>query len=201
VWGVLRTAWPEVAALPQQSPRALLEVVQRYGVRMLTNAGLAYVALAAADYGWQLWQHEQSLRMTKEEVKQENKNSEGDPMVKSRQRALGRQRARQQMFRDVPTRRRSSSTRCTSPWPSATTPPSPRALRGGRGPPQDRRAHQAARLRRSGARGGERPARPRPRRHREGRHDDPAELYVAVAEVLAFVIRQRQKPALARDAA
>jgi flagellar biosynthetic protein FlhB len=69
---------------------------------MLRTAGIAYLALAAADYAWQLWRHEKGLRMTKEEVKQEFKNSEGDPMVKQRMRSVARQRARQQMFKDVP---------------------------------------------------------------------------------------------------
>lgn len=102
VWSVLRTAWPDITTLGMQSPRALLEVVRKYSVGMLMKAGLAYLALAAADYGWQFFQHEQSLKMTKEEVKQESKNQDGDPMVKQRMRQLGRQRARQQMFRDVP---------------------------------------------------------------------------------------------------
>ena len=102
VWHVLAPAWPAIASLGQEPPRALLEVVRTYGVGMLRTAGLAYLGLAGADYAWQLWQHEQSLRMTKEEVKQEHKNSEGDPMVKARQRSLGRARARAQMFKDVP---------------------------------------------------------------------------------------------------
>jgi len=101
VWHVLTPAWPAIVALGQEPPRAMIEVVKTYGVGMLKTAGMAYLALAAADYGYQLWQHEQGLRMTKEEVKQEHKNQEGDPMVKSRMRALARQRARQQMFKDV----------------------------------------------------------------------------------------------------
>jgi flagellar biosynthetic protein FlhB len=102
VHGVLRDAWPELAALAQQGPAALLEVTRTYTVAILRNAGLAYLALALLDYGYQVWQHEKQLKMSKEEVKQEHKNSEGDPMVKSRMRALARQRARQQMFKDVP---------------------------------------------------------------------------------------------------
>jgi len=104
-WAVyhgLRDAWPEITTLGEQSPRALVEVVRRHGVRLLTDAGLAALVLAAADYGYQLWKHEKELRMTKEEVKQESKSQEGDPMVKQRMRALGRQRARQQMMKDVP---------------------------------------------------------------------------------------------------
>ena len=102
VRGVLEAAWPDIVALGQESPRALLEVARTHGIKLFTHAGTAYLALAAADYGWQLWQHEQSLRMTKEEVKQESKQQDGDPMVKQRMRALARQRARRQMMKDVP---------------------------------------------------------------------------------------------------
>jgi flagellar biosynthesis protein FlhB len=102
VYGVAGAAMPEIAALAQEGPIALLAVVRKYSVGMLRNAGLAYLALAGVDYGFQIWQHQKGLRMTKEEVKQEHKNSEGDPMVKSRMRSLARQRARQQMFKDVP---------------------------------------------------------------------------------------------------
>lgn len=102
VRGVLEAAWPDVVALGQESPRALLEVARAHGIKLFVHAGTAYLALAAADYGWQLWQHEQSLRMTKEEVKQESKQQDGDPMVKQRMRALARQRARRQMMKDVP---------------------------------------------------------------------------------------------------
>ena len=102
VYHALQAAWPDVTALGEQSPRALVEVVRRHGVRLLTDAGLAALLLAAADYGFQLWKHERDLRMTKEEVKQESKSQDGDPMVKQRMRALGRQRARQQMMKNVP---------------------------------------------------------------------------------------------------
>ncbi|HEY0779587.1 MAG TPA: EscU/YscU/HrcU family type III secretion system export apparatus switch protein [Gemmatirosa sp.] len=102
VRGVLEAAWPDVVALGQESPRALLEVARTHGIKLFVHAGTAYLALAGADYGWQLWRHEQSLRMTKEEVKQESKQQDGDPMVKQRMRALARQRARRQMMKDVP---------------------------------------------------------------------------------------------------
>ena len=102
VYAALRAAWPDLTALGEQSPRALVEVVRRHGVKLLANAGMTALALAALDYGWQLWKHERDLRMTKDEVKQESKAQDGDPMVKQRMRALGRQRARQQMMKDVP---------------------------------------------------------------------------------------------------
>lgn len=103
-WAVrkaLGSAWTDVLALPQQAPVALIQVVVRYSVDLLETAGFAYLALAAADYGWATWRHEKQLMMTKEEVKQESKQSEGDPMVKHRQRSLARQRLRKRMLADV----------------------------------------------------------------------------------------------------
>ncbi len=102
VYSVLRSAWSDILALAQQSPMGVLEVVQRYGVKLLLTAGLSYLVLAAMDYAYQLWQFEKSLRMSKEEVKQEMKQSEGDPMIKARRRSAARQLARRQMFTEVP---------------------------------------------------------------------------------------------------
>lgn len=98
----ISAAWAESMALAQQSPRELVDVLQTYTVRMLRTAGLAYLALAGADYAFQTWQHEKNLRMTKEEVKQEHKQNEGDPLVKAQRRAMGRAFARRQMFQEVP---------------------------------------------------------------------------------------------------
>jgi flagellar biosynthetic protein FlhB len=63
---------------------------------------LALLVLAVLDYVYQRWQYEQSLKMTKQEVKDERKQSEGDPQVKARIRSLQRQAAYQQMMAEVP---------------------------------------------------------------------------------------------------
>jgi flagellar biosynthetic protein FlhB len=99
----LGAAWPDIMALSQQGVGGFLHLIQHYAVRLLLTAGLCYLGLAAFDYAWQWWTHEQSLRMSKDEIKQEMKQSEGDPHVKQRMRTLGRSLARRQMFRDVPT--------------------------------------------------------------------------------------------------
>lgn len=98
----LRNAWSDGLALAQQSPRQLVEVLLRYSVRVLMTVGIAYLALALADYTWQIWQHERDLRMTKQEVKQEHRENEGDPMLKARRLSMGRSLARRQMFQEVP---------------------------------------------------------------------------------------------------
>jgi flagellar biosynthesis protein FlhB len=63
---------------------------------------LALILLAALDYGYQRWQHEKDMRMTKQEVKEENKQREGDPQIKSKIRAIQMEMSRQRMMADVP---------------------------------------------------------------------------------------------------
>lgn len=60
------------------------------------------MALAFFDYAFQRWQHGKDLRMTKEEVKQEYKQREGDPMVKARIRKVQNQLAQRRMMEAVP---------------------------------------------------------------------------------------------------
>jgi flagellar biosynthetic protein FlhB len=62
----------------------------------------ALVLIAAIDVPFQLWQYSQDMRMTKEEVRQEHKDSEGSPEVKGRIRALQREMAERRMMDDVP---------------------------------------------------------------------------------------------------
>jgi len=60
------------------------------------------VVLAAIDYVFQKWQFEQQLKMSKQEVKEEHKQSEGDPQVKSRIRQLQTEAAKKRMMQEVP---------------------------------------------------------------------------------------------------
>jgi flagellar biosynthetic protein FlhB len=60
------------------------------------------LGLAVFDYAWQRWQFEKSLRMTKQEIKEENKAQEGDPHIKARIRSIMREMARKRMMQDVP---------------------------------------------------------------------------------------------------
>lgn len=60
------------------------------------------VLIAAVDVPWQLWQHTRQLRMTREEVRQEARESEGSPEVKGRIRSAQQTAARRRMLQDVP---------------------------------------------------------------------------------------------------
>lgn len=67
---------------------------------LVTVSGLALIA--AADVPFQLWQYHAKLRMTKEELRQEAKESEGNPEVKGRIRSQQREMARRRMMAEVP---------------------------------------------------------------------------------------------------
>jgi len=62
----------------------------------------AMVLIVAMDVPFQLWDYYRRLRMTREEVRQEMKESEGDPQLKARIRSLQRQAARRRMMAEVP---------------------------------------------------------------------------------------------------
>ena len=65
--------------------------------------GLPILLLAAVDAPWQLWQHQRQLRMSQQEIRDEHKESEGRPEVKSRIRRLQYQLAQRRMMAAVPT--------------------------------------------------------------------------------------------------
>ena len=74
------------------------ELAISLGIRV----GSSYLALAAADYAFQRWRFMRSMRMTKEEIKEDFKRSEGDPFLRGRIRAQQRKIARTRMMSNVP---------------------------------------------------------------------------------------------------
>jgi len=63
--------------------------------------GLVVIALIDAPY--QMWHYANKLKMTREELRQEAKESDGDPMVKARMRQMQREMAKRRMMSEVPT--------------------------------------------------------------------------------------------------
>jgi len=192
VYPVLRTAMPQAVNLIQESNLGLVMLVRSLTVRVLATAGVAYLALALGDYLWQWWRYQQSLRMTREEVKQEQRQQDGDPLLKQRRRSLGRARARRQMMRDV----KKAHVVITNPTHIAIAlrydpkvAPAPVVLAIGQNLVAERIKELA---REAGIPMVEnRPlARALLKTARVGTLI-PVELYVAVAEVLAFVFRTR----------
>jgi flagellar biosynthetic protein FlhB len=71
------------------------------GVTFLTIVS-SIILIVAIDVPFQLWDHASKLKMTKEEVRQENKESEGSPEVKAQIRRMQREMARRRMMAEVP---------------------------------------------------------------------------------------------------
>lgn len=69
---------------------------------MLLRVGMAFLVLAAVDFMYQWWEFERKMRMSKQEVKEEYKQTEGDPQIKGRVKQLQRQMAQSRMMQQVP---------------------------------------------------------------------------------------------------
>lgn len=63
---------------------------------------MAYLVVGIADYVYQKWKFHEDMKMTKQEIKDEHKNAEGDPQVKGQQRARMREASQRRMMQDVP---------------------------------------------------------------------------------------------------
>jgi flagellar biosynthetic protein FlhB len=143
--------------------------------------------VAAVDVPFQLWRHSDDLKMSRQELRQEMKESEGDPQIKAAIRAQQREMAKRRMMAEVPT----ASVIVTNPTHYAV------ALRydeGMRAPRVIAKGAElvAAKIRQIGEAHNvpvlEAPALARAIfRHAEINDEIPGELYTAVAEVLAYV--------------
>lgn len=90
---------PVLAAVPLRDAVASVGgMVMRIGL----NVGLALIVIAVADYMFQRFEHERSLRMTRQELKEELKEMEGDPQLRARIRRRQRELASRRMMQEVP---------------------------------------------------------------------------------------------------
>ncbi|MDR0927851.1 MAG: flagellar biosynthesis protein FlhB [Ignavibacteria bacterium] len=71
--------------------------------QILTRVGAVYILIAAADFIYQKWKFKNDMKMTKQEVKEETKQMEGDMQTKSKLRQMGRNMIRKKMIAAVPT--------------------------------------------------------------------------------------------------
>ena len=97
--------WPRMAEIELWiglAPVAILALIRDHALVMLGGVLAVVTVIAAADIAYQKYQHQQSLRMSKQDIKDEQKQAEGDPMVKQRLRSIRMDRARRRMMAAVP---------------------------------------------------------------------------------------------------
>ncbi len=99
---VVRANHASVYALFGQSPEAGISMAGEIIASSFVAIVFALALIAAIDVPFQLWSHASKLKMTREELRQEHKEQEGDPKIKARIRALQRDAARRRMMSEVP---------------------------------------------------------------------------------------------------
>ena len=193
VYLVLKNETQRLPALAGTDIANLLPYLGAISLKVMLGAGGLLLCLGVIDLLFQRYQHEKQLRMTKDEVRREMKETEGDPMVRARIRSVQREAAKKRMMADVPT----ADVVVTNPTHLAIAikyetggMSAPKVVAKGAG-------HIAAKIREI-ARANKVPVledKPLARALFKGvevGREIPMELYQAVAEVLAFVYRLNQ---------
>lgn len=161
-------------------------------LRLFLWTAAALAVIAGADVAWVRWQHIRQLRMSREDLRQETRESEGDPHVKGRLRRLRESRARRRMLAAIP----KAAVVVTNPTHYAVA----LAYEHGQAAPPRIVAKgvdaMAARIREAAAEHGV-PLYPNPPLARalwrlEVDTEIPAEHWQAVAEIIAYVLRLRR---------
>jgi flagellar biosynthetic protein FlhB len=101
-WWVLKPFMPQLASLSALDPPAMLPFTVDILKRLVFAVAGLTLFIAAGDWLWQRQRFLARMRMTREEVKDDFKQTDGDPHVKARQRQIRQERARRRMMQAVP---------------------------------------------------------------------------------------------------
>jgi flagellar biosynthetic protein FlhB len=103
LWSVIRGVLPVLTLMPARPVSALAPFMQSELRRLILPLVGAQVLIAVGDVGFVRWQHARKLRMSRQEQRDEHKDSEGNPQAKQRMRQLARLRGRRRMMAAVAT--------------------------------------------------------------------------------------------------
>ncbi|WP_396595456.1 flagellar biosynthesis protein FlhB [Brevundimonas sp. R86498] len=101
-WMVMKPHAREFEAMAAMSPAAILPMARDMVVALLMSTLMFLAVSAGGDFLWQKMRFAKRQRMSKEEVKEEYKQSEGDPHVKAKLKQIRMQKGRQRMMQNVP---------------------------------------------------------------------------------------------------
>jgi len=101
-WLIVKSSQKDVMNSMFMEPFSIPEMIRGLSIQLLVSIVCATAVLVAADIVWSRIFWQQELRMTRQEVKDERKQSDGDPIMKSRMRSLARDRQRKRMMGQVP---------------------------------------------------------------------------------------------------
>jgi len=92
----------EYIPLMDKEPSQIFKFVCYATFKVGIRIALVLLALSIFDFMFQKWEFEKSIRMTKQEIKEEYKQLEGDPQIKARIRSIQREMARRRMIQEIP---------------------------------------------------------------------------------------------------
>ncbi|MEK7778972.1 MAG: flagellar biosynthesis protein FlhB [Pseudomonadota bacterium] len=90
-----------MALLTMPIDAGITETAEYLAISFILTVG-AMALVVVIDVPFQMWEHAKQLRMTKDEIRREHKESEGDPFIKARIRGLQREAARRRMMSEIP---------------------------------------------------------------------------------------------------
>jgi flagellar biosynthetic protein FlhB len=101
-WLVLRPHLREFENMAAMPPAMILPMARDLAIALMVSAIVFLGLTAGADYLWQRYRFAERMKMTKQELKEDYKQSEGDPHVKAKLKQIRAQRSRQRMMQNVP---------------------------------------------------------------------------------------------------
>jgi flagellar biosynthetic protein FlhB len=101
-WLTIKSEIVNISPLMNRDVYNIMIYVGKVSFKIIMSTCWVLVVLAVMDFVYQRWEHTKSIRMTKQEIKEENKQMEGDPLIKGRIRKLQREIARKRMMAAVP---------------------------------------------------------------------------------------------------
>jgi flagellar biosynthesis protein FlhB len=101
-WWLMKEPARRLLEAMYQQPQIMMQNLAATTLRLLWGIIAVMTVIASFDFFWSRFSWRRDLRMSRQEVKDEHKLSEGDPLMKARMRSIGRDRARRRMLSDVP---------------------------------------------------------------------------------------------------
>jgi len=98
----LKAEYPRMIQLADTPVITIWFFMLTVGFEVMLRIALVLIIIAILDYAYQRFDHEKKLKMSHQELKEERKQMEGDPQIKSRIRSLQREMARRRMMEQVP---------------------------------------------------------------------------------------------------
>ena len=101
-YAVITSDYAKIVALPQMSLGRIVTGGVEIVLSLCFKLAAVLVVIAMLDYLYQRWQHLEDMKMTKQELREEMKRMEGDPLIKEHRRHIARQMAMRRMSAEVP---------------------------------------------------------------------------------------------------